>query len=620
MASSQESRFLDDLKRKRVKITLFDTQITGVIQRITQKKTVILEDVSEVKTGRKFPGVKIIFGHEILKVDVTISANQDHLDHEEHKSEIHSFRKRALDDVHEDCVNYVVIDELHENFGPAVMHIQAQKVIGIGADVFGQTSQERLCWLQVATKKVVYLFDILLLGGQAFKNGLSMILENPHVLKVVHDCRCVARCLRAEFRVNLNNVFDTQVADLMLFYNETGGFLPDRLSSLQEVLRLHLKLPTTDLLPLCSKEIQCKECPEVWYVRPSPPALMNVMAASVSHLLPLRLVLLDALMSDYTLLVDAYMSSCHNQSVHVEQDERTLPEEAEELLSVRQERMELAARRYSLTDGGLLKRSSFSTQTDSALDHRRFVQFEELKILFLLSLLSLCPDYPAAPCSVLEIWLNLLLPAHELDVSRHPSAQQSSHPSSSGCQRDVARPLLGHAFIRTRFRRAELLFHWPFQMDTRETWTEKECLEDEEQNIRVPAVPQNKHTSQPDGCCRDALTLNIRVYGAGAPLRVCGQTLLSSEAPPPEEEKEASRRDGIGSPALSSPLDEGRSSISISQVPFSFSIAAFPVVPVLFAGIVLFLALVAVGRVTVFECANLCYCPPARRSHGDPLI
>lgn len=36
------------------------------------------------------------------------------------------------------------------------------------------------------------------------------------------------------------------------------------------------------------------------------------------------------------------------------------------------------------------------------------------------------------------------------------------------------------------------------------------------------------------------------------------------------------------------------------------------------AGIVLFAALGAVGRVTVFECANLRYCPRARRSHGDP--
>lgn len=95
-----------------------------------------------------------------------------------------------------------------------------------------------------------------------------------------------------------------------------------------------------------------------------------------------------------------------------------------------------------------------------------------------------------------------------------------------------------------------------------------------------------------------------------------GSTALPSEGPLTGQD--VSRQDRIGSLALFPPLNEGRSSISISQAPFSFSIAAFPAVPVLFAGIVLFLALVAVGRVTVFECANLCYCPRARRSHGDP--
>lgn len=51
-----------------------------------------------------------------------------------------------------------------------------------------------ICW-QVGTKRVVYLFDILLLGGQAFKNGLCMILENPHILKVrglFRVCRSMA--------------------------------------------------------------------------------------------------------------------------------------------------------------------------------------------------------------------------------------------------------------------------------------------------------------------------------------------------------------------------------------------------------------------------------------------
>lgn len=87
----------------------------------------------------------------------------------------------------------------------------------------------------------MYLFDILLLGAQAFKNGLSMILENKHILKVsgvnrpanncsvmvriititsvllehlvqvIHDCRAMAGSLIAQFGVKLTNVFDTQV-------------------------------------------------------------------------------------------------------------------------------------------------------------------------------------------------------------------------------------------------------------------------------------------------------------------------------------------------------------------------------------------------------------------------
>ncbi|CAM4650873.1 unnamed protein product [Leuciscus chuanchicus] len=386
-SSSDECRFLDELKKSRVKITLSDTEITGVIQRVHPKKTVLLEDVSEVKSGRKFPGLKLIFGHEIVKVDFISSVNEDHVN-EEQRSEFSSFRRNIIMDGDEHDLNYVVIDELHEKFGPAVslriisllqcvcddeddddeddddrvsqvMHIKEQRVVGLGVNVFGQTEQERLCWLQVATKRVVYLFDILLLGGQAIKNGLSMILENPHILKVVHDCRCVARCLRAQFNVNLTNVFDTQVADLMLFYTETGGFLPDRVSRLPELLHLHLKLPAHDLSPLWAREQHTQECPDVWYLRPCPPVLMSAMASSVRHLLPLRLLLLDALMADYTLLVDTHMSSGHDQSLHFHQEEYAIPKEAEELLSVRRERREWAMHHYSLTEAGLLDRSSF---------------------------------------------------------------------------------------------------------------------------------------------------------------------------------------------------------------------------------------------------------------------
>lgn len=82
----------------------------------------------------------------------------------------------------------------------------------------------------------MYLFDILLLGPMAFKNGISTILENTEILKVspvnttqhcfvivlmmaqvcfhpqvLHNCREIAHCLMGQFQVKLNNIFDTQV-------------------------------------------------------------------------------------------------------------------------------------------------------------------------------------------------------------------------------------------------------------------------------------------------------------------------------------------------------------------------------------------------------------------------
>lgn len=44
--------------------------------------------------------------------------------------------------------------------------------------------------------------------------------------------------------------FCYKVADVMCFYSETGGFLPDRVSSLHEVAGLYLKLPSSRLSSL----------------------------------------------------------------------------------------------------------------------------------------------------------------------------------------------------------------------------------------------------------------------------------------------------------------------------------------------------------------------------------
>ncbi|XP_035608234.1 piRNA biogenesis protein EXD1 [Oncorhynchus keta] len=363
-------QFMDSFKRKRIKLTLKTATFLGIVQRINANKTVILEDVVDVKNGRKFPGVKLFFGHEILNVEfpnVTKSERDHTSDHrpEGHLTvaEFQPYRKGLiLNDDDESHVNFVVIDEFHEKFGPAMMHIRKQQVIGIGADGVGTFQHERLCWLQIATKNKVYLFDILLLGARAFKNGLSMILENNHILKVTHDCRSLAGCLMAQFGVNLTNVFDTQVADILCFYTETGGFLPDRVSTLPKVVSLHLKMSSSQLSSLNIKSLLTKEDKEVWYVRPCPLSLLKVMALSVIHLQPLRLVLLDALMADYTGLVDSYLSGSREEPVHMQNIGSSsvleLPRELRELEHTRQKRQKWAVDRYPVTEQGLLERSN----------------------------------------------------------------------------------------------------------------------------------------------------------------------------------------------------------------------------------------------------------------------
>ncbi|KAL6469772.1 hypothetical protein MHYP_G00208910 [Metynnis hypsauchen] len=368
MASLDDYHFLEGFKRKQIKLTTKGSTFTGVVQRIHLNKTVILEDVVEVKSGRKLPGAKLFFGHEVLNIEFpSVSSEDDEGNSRDHANlgqlcvaEFQPYRRRLiLEDEDEEHVNYVVIDEFHEKFGPAVMHIKKQQVVGIGADGVGVFQHERLCWLQIATKNKVYLFDILLLGGRAFKNGLSMILESNHILKVTHDCRCIAGCLFAQFGVNLTNVFDTQVADVMHFYSETGGFMPDRVSTLQEVVSFHLKMPLRHLSSLRIKTQLTREDKEVWYVRPCPVPLLKVMALSVIHLQPLRLVLLDALMSDYTNLVDSYLSSSQDEPVHTQHIGKgalELPKELRALEVIRQERQEWAVNHYPVTEDGLLER------------------------------------------------------------------------------------------------------------------------------------------------------------------------------------------------------------------------------------------------------------------------
>ena len=92
--------------------------------------------------------------------------------------------------------------------------MKTQKRIGLSMEGVRISRSGVVCWLSLATKEFAYLFDICSLGPPGFKHGLAEILENPKIMKVVHDCRFVTDTLRHQFQVKLVYVFDTQVINI----------------------------------------------------------------------------------------------------------------------------------------------------------------------------------------------------------------------------------------------------------------------------------------------------------------------------------------------------------------------------------------------------------------------
>ncbi|XP_021551413.1 piRNA biogenesis protein EXD1 [Neomonachus schauinslandi] len=389
MDPSSDYHFLNQILWRRVKLTLVCGIFEGVLQHVDPNKIVVLKKVKNLETGRSVPGVKMFFGHEILNVELLDEVEQGVMREKASSVSLNTERTRMgkgedlnireplspasealttslLSDLkyspsEEEEVTYTVIDQFQQKFGAAMLHIKKQSVLSVAAEGANVCRHGKLCWLQVATNSRVYLFDIFLLGSRAFNNGLQMILEDKRILKVIHDCRWLSDCLSHQYGILLNNVFDTQVADVLQFSMETGGFLPNCISSLQESLIRHLKVAPKYLSFLEERQKLIQENPEVWFTRPLSPSLLKILALESTYLLPLRLVLLDEMMSDLTTLVDGYLNTYREGSADrlggTEPTCMELPEELLQLKDFQKQRRERAAKEYRVNARGLLVRT-----------------------------------------------------------------------------------------------------------------------------------------------------------------------------------------------------------------------------------------------------------------------
>ncbi|XP_076621293.1 egl_like_exo domain-containing protein [Colletes latitarsis] len=89
---------------------------------------------------------------------------------------------------------------------------------GINLGVKGQ-----LTLIQIGTMfGQAYVFDLFTCPNLVQAGGLQKLIEHKNVIKVIHDCRNDSVNLYRQFKITLNNVFDTQAAHAVLQFQETG--------------------------------------------------------------------------------------------------------------------------------------------------------------------------------------------------------------------------------------------------------------------------------------------------------------------------------------------------------------------------------------------------------------
>ena len=128
--------------------------------------------------------------------------------------------------------------------------------------------QEKVCLIQIATAEETVVIDPLQLADLT---PLKPVMANPRIRKVLHGSDYDIRSLYRDFAIDIQNLFDTELAARFLGIRETG---------LDAVLndRFGVQL---------DKRFQRKD----WSKRPLPEAMMDYAARDVHYLLSLAAML-----------------------------------------------------------------------------------------------------------------------------------------------------------------------------------------------------------------------------------------------------------------------------------------------------------------------------------------
>ncbi|XP_045175062.2 uncharacterized protein LOC123536181 [Mercenaria mercenaria] len=172
----------------------------------------------------------------------------------------------------------------------AIRKLSREKVISLDAEGVHLGKDGPLTLLQIGTLDgSVYLFDVMINENEQDKmffteTGLNTILTSTRIVKVIQSCSGDSAALYHQFGIRLENVFDTQVAHLVI-EEDKGKKLPKR-EKLVDICKLYSKNAEVYEGKEDVKLEWSKIAGNYWAKRPMTKEMIDYASGDVTALIP----------------------------------------------------------------------------------------------------------------------------------------------------------------------------------------------------------------------------------------------------------------------------------------------------------------------------------------------
>lgn len=248
------------------------------------KNRIDLVNVRQHNNTNKLEGVYSFYRNEIIEIFKHKSAISD----KREKNEVIVPVSNNIQIVEEEynrlkqmCKDAIYLEQTDDRYFKSVEKLNEAETIGVvslGAD---ESTTDTLRLLVICTWKQIYIFDLMSFRHRKFYPEIKTLLESEYVTKVIHGGSSLINILYNNYNVYVQNIFDTQIVDLILVKSEVGT-CPKTTADISQCLVKYLNFPPSllkDALSVSKKN---------WMERPLSEEKRFFASQLVTYLIPLK--------------------------------------------------------------------------------------------------------------------------------------------------------------------------------------------------------------------------------------------------------------------------------------------------------------------------------------------